>query len=203
MAVSIEFRFTQNSQSITNNTSNVTVKIYCWWTNGSYNHTSKSGSLTIDGQKYSFSNTFNDNSTTSGGKTLVTKTLDIEHNADGTKTLECSAWYATGVSAGTLSISKSFTLDTIPRASSLTASSGTLNTAQTLTISRASSNFKHKITYSCGSASGYVAGSSSAFTTDTSISWTPPLSLASQNTTGTSVSVTLITRFIFSSTRLR
>ena len=71
----------------------------------------------------------------------------------------------------------------------MTVSNGTLGTAQTLTISRADSTFKHRIQYSCGSASGYVAGSATGFTTSTSISWTPPLSLASQNTAGTTVKI--------------
>jgi hypothetical protein len=47
--------------------------------------------------------------------------------------------------------------------------------------------FTHSITYACGSASGTICDKSSS----TSIDWTPPIDLASQNTTGTSVVVTL------------
>ena len=191
MAVSISLSITQNSQSVANNTSNVTVSVIAKWTYGSFNRTEKSGSLTIDGTKYTFTSAFNTGQSTSGSQTLFSKTVVVEHNANGSKTLSCSASYTSGVSSGTVTTSASKVLTTIPRASSLSAGNGTLGTAQTLTIGRADSTFKHKITYVCGDASGYAAGSSTDFTTATSISWTPPLSLANQNTSGSSVSVTL------------
>lgn len=185
MAVSLAIVITQNSQSIANNTSNVTVKVNASWTYGSFNKLGKSGWLTIDGTKYTFTSSFNTGQSTSGTQTLFTKTVDVTHNSNGAKTLTCSASYTTGVSSGTITASASKVLTTIPRKSSLSASNGTLGTAQTLTVSRMSSSFTHTITYSCGSASGTVCSKSSS----TSISWTPPLSLASQNTTGTSVSI--------------
>ena len=56
MAVSIDLSITQNSQSIDNNTSNVTVKATVSWTYGSWNATGQCyGSITIDGTKYSWS----------------------------------------------------------------------------------------------------------------------------------------------------
>ena len=54
MAVSISIGITQNSQNITNNTSNVTVTVTAKWTGGSYNTVKKSGWLKIDGEKYEF-----------------------------------------------------------------------------------------------------------------------------------------------------
>lgn len=71
-------------------------------------------------------------------------------------------------------------------ASTFTCGNGTLNTAQTISVTRYSTSFTHTLTYKCGSASGTIG---SAKTSTTSISWTPPLTLANQNTTGTSVSV--------------
>lgn len=192
MAVKITISIDQNSQSISANTSNVTVTVRASWTYGSYNALQKSGWLKIDGTTYNFTSSFNTGQTTSGVQTLFSKTVNVAHNSNGAKTLSCSASYTSGVSSGTVTASASKTLTTIPRASSLTASNGTLGTAQTLAITRADSSFKHKITYTCGDASGYAAGSASAFSTATSISWTPPISLSSQNTTGTSVSITLI-----------
>lgn len=186
MAVSITISIDLNSQSIANNTSNVTVGVRASWTGGSYNLLQKSGWLTIDGTKYTFTNSFNDKQTTSGTKLLFEKTVNVTHSSTGTKTLACSASYTSGVSSGTVAASASKVLTTIPRKSTLTASNGTLGTAQTLKVTRQASSFTHTITYTCGSASGTVCTKSS----NTSISWTPPLSLASQNTTGTSVSVT-------------
>ena len=86
--------------------------------------------------------------------------------------------------------SGSFTIDDIPRASTLTASNGTLNTEQTLKITPAASSFKHRLTYRCGDIAGYIAGSTTTYSTATDIKWTPPLGLAAENTAGTSVTIT-------------
>lgn len=186
MAVSIKITITQNSQSVANNTSNVTVKVIASWTGGSWNHTSPSGWVKIDGTKYTFKSSFNDNKTTTGSKTLCTKKVNVSHNSDGTKSLACSASFATGVSSGTVTASKSLTLTTIPRKSTMSVGNGTLGTAQTLTVTRQSTSFTHTITYTCGSATGTICSKSS----NTSISFTPPITLANQNTVGTSVSIT-------------
>lgn len=190
MAVSIVIDITQNSQSVANNTSNVTVKVNANWTGGSYNLLEKSGSCTIDGTKYTFTSPFNTGRTTSGSCNLYTKTLNITHGSDGKKTLAVSASYTSGVSSGTVSASASKALTTIPRKSTLSVANGTLGTAQTLTISEKASAFVHKLYYTCGnSGTVYILGSASATSTSLSTNWTPPLTLASQNTTGTSVSI--------------
>lgn len=177
---------TENSTSTSKNTSSVTVKVKVYRTNTGYT-TYGSGTVTctINGTKYTASVDSSDK-ITSSGIYLFSKTVTIAHNADGTKTLTVSASIDhSRFTASTHSYSHALT--TIPRKSSLSAGNGTLNTKQTLTISRASSSFTHTITYKCGSASGTIASK----TTATSVSWTPPLSLASQNTSGTTVSVTL------------
>ena len=89
MAVSISISITQNSQSVANNTSNITAKVTASWTYGSNNRTGQcTGSLTIDGKKYSFSGIkFNTGQTTSGSQVIMTKTVDVGHNADGKRHL--------------------------------------------------------------------------------------------------------------------
>lgn len=193
MAVSISIAITQNSQSITNNTSSVTVKVNCSWTNGSYNAVvsadgtpQPSGTLTIDGKNYTFNSNFNTSRKTSGSQTLFTKTVTVSHASDGTKKLSCSASFNTHVSSGTVTTSASKTLTTIPRKSTLTVGNGTLGIAQTLTVTRKSTSFTHTIIAKCGTASTTICTKSSS----TSISFTPPIGWSSQNTTGTSVSVT-------------
>lgn len=119
------------------------------------------------------------------GTTIKTGTATIPHNSDGTKSFTVSVDAAIFSASYNKSGTKTFTLDPIPRKSTLTANNGTLGAEQTLTIARASAGFTHTITYKCGTASGTVATK----TTATSVKFTPPLSLASQNTTGTSVSV--------------
>ena len=62
-----------------------------------------------------------------------------------------------------------------------------MGSAGTISISRASSSFTHTLSYAFGSASGTIATK----TTATSVSWTPPTSLASQIPNSTSGSCTL------------
>ena len=186
----LKFSWSTSSQSIANNTSTVSWKMQLISdANGKISSTaSKDWSVTVNGTKYSGTNTVGIAASTT--KTLASGTTTIAHNSDGTKTFNYSfsqefAITFSGSSVGTKSGSGTGTLDTIPRKSTMSVGNGTLGTAQTLTVTRKSTNFTHTITATCGSASTTIRTKS----TDTSISFTPPLSWASQNTTGTSVSV--------------
>lgn len=192
----LKFSWSRSSVDITNNKSTVTWKLELIADGyGKISSTtSKDWSVTVNGTKYSGTNTVS--IANSATKTLASGSTVITHNSDGTKTFSYSfsqefAITFSGSSIGTKSGSGSGTLDTIPRASSLTASNGTLGTAQTLSITRHSSSFTHTITYKCGTATGTITTK----TTATSVSFTPPLSLASQvpNSTSTSVTLTLTT----------
>lgn len=186
MAISISISIVQNSQSIADVSSNVTVQVTAKWTYGSYNKNSKSGWLKIDGTTYNFASSFNTGQSTSGSQVLFTKTVNVPHDSStGKKTLYCSASYTSGVSSGTVTASASKVLSTIALLSSLSVSDGELGTLQKLTVTPLSADYTHTIMYKCGSESGTICTKSS----DTSISWTPPLSLASQNTTGATVSM--------------
>ena len=188
MGVSISLSIEQKSQSITNNNSNVTVSVIASWTYGSWNATGQCyGSITIDGTTYSFTGIkFNTSATTSGSQTIMTKNVNVGHNADGTKTLNCSASFYTGLSnVGTLSATASRVLTTIPRATTPTVS-GTLSLGSSITIStagRASSNFTHILYYSWGSQIIDALISSGV---TTSASWTIPKTLAEYIQGGTS-----------------
>lgn len=81
----------------------------------------------------------------------------------------------------------SYSMAIDPAASSFSVSNGTLGTTQTITVAKNNSAFTSTITYKCGSVTGTICNKSE----NTSISWTPPTSLANQNTTGTSLSCTL------------
>ena len=185
------FHWEVASQDIVGNMS------YVKWTlkleSGAYGRISSTADknywVTVAGVNYSGTNTVGiaNNAT----KTLASGTVAVAHNSDGTKTFDYNFiqdFIITfdGEYISDIEGSGSGTLPTIPRASTLGASNGTLGTAQTLTVTRQSTSFTHTITYKCGGASGTIATKSSS----TSISWTPPLTLASQNTTGTTVSVT-------------
>lgn len=110
--------------------------------------------------------------------------LSVSNKVSGTTALKIKLYSGSGSSR---SATYSYSLTVAPAMSSVSTPDGTLGTAQTLTVTRQNSTYKHTITYACGTASGTIVTNSTA----TSISFTPPLSLASQNTTGTSVSVTL------------
>ena len=138
-----------------------------------------------------------------GGKTVYSKsdrfdryvgfiesgTTEITHNSDGKKSFEISVQAAVYYTTVNCTGSQTFELNPIARISTLTVKDGTLGTAQTLSVTEKVSSFEHKLSYSCGTASGYILGSETGTSTTNSISWTPPLSLASQNKKGRTVSV--------------
>ena len=117
----------------------------------------------------------------------------IAGNADGTKTVniaanfQCFTWDGKGGSGWSVNGSQNVTLRTIPRTSSISMPATTMGSANNITITRASSSFTHTLTYSFGSSTGTIATK----TTSTSVSWTPPTSLASQIPNSTSGTCTL------------
>lgn len=190
------FSWTVDAQETTNNYSIVswTLKLVAGSSGRISSTASKAWSVSIAGKNYSGTNTIgiSNNST----KTLASGSTRINHNADGTRSFAYTFSQAfditfSGSSIGTKIGTGTGELPAIPRASTLTVAAGTLGTAQTMTIDRKTTAHVNKIRYKCGSASGYVAGSASATTSLTSISWAPPISLAKQNTYGTTVTVTL------------
>lgn len=174
MAVSISIDVKQNSQNLEKNTSNVTVSVTAAWTQGSWNATGKcTGSLTIDGVKYSFSGiVFNAGQTQTGSQKIMSETVTINHAADGSKTLSCSASFVTGVSSGTVTATASKALTTIPRATTPTVSDTVVDMGSKITIDlpRASTSFKHDLAYRLNDGD-YVAIANNV---DTTYTWTVP-----------------------------
>lgn len=185
--IAYKVTITQNSQNVTNNTSNVTVSVRVYRTNTGYT-TYGTGTVycTINGTQYTESITSSDK-ITSSGIVLFSKTLNIAHNADGTKTLATS----TRITHDQFSSSAqgySQALTTIPRATTPTLSASSVNMGASITINmpRASSSFDHTLTYKFGSATGTIGSD-----LGTSKAWTVPLSLASQIPNGTSGTCTI------------
>ncbi len=157
----IQIAWTVDSQSVANNTSTVTAKVQLVSTGSSYtivSSASKSGSLTINGTKYTF--TFSAALSGSQTKTIFTKTVNVAHNADGTKTCAFSATCGINVTLsgtyyGNVTASGNGTFNTIARAStisSVTASVAVNGTnAVTVAITRASSSFTHTVVFTFGS----------------------------------------------------
>ena len=110
------------------------------------------------------------------GTSVASGTTKITHNADGTKSFSLSIEAGVYTYAVSVTASGTHTLDTIPRASTVSATNTNLSSASTITITRASSSFTHTLTYSFGSTTGTIVSK----TTSTSVSWTPALTLANQ-----------------------
>lgn len=187
MAVTQSVTLTQQSQSVANNNSVVKLlwtstqsgQSYNGYTRTAYYYVSINGGAETT---YSVSYTLPKAST----KTIVETTITVPHRADGTGSISVRTWMDTDIYEGVIQKSAALTLTTIPRCSTLTVSNGTLDVAQNLTVKKESSGFTHTITYKCGSATGTICTKDSK----TTIAWTPPITLASQNTTGENVTVT-------------
>ena len=158
------------TQSISNNTSTISWTLS---TDGGYSSwmTERTVYVDIDGERV-FSKT---EAVDRYRGTIATGTKSISHNSDGTRSFSVSLGAAIYYSSVECTGSQTFTLDTIARASTLSASDGTLGTKTTLTADRKSSSFTHTLTWECGSYSGTLATKSSA----TSWPFTPELKLAS------------------------
>lgn len=141
MAVSSNISITQNSQNIANNKSNITARVQVTTTGESYNEYSKPGTCTINGTSYDFSHNIPYQATT----TIFEKTLDVEHDSNGEKTVHASFSFQTGISAGTITGSTSKKLTTIPRTSEVSLSKKNFNIGETITIytNRKSASFTH------------------------------------------------------------
>lgn len=170
----------ENSYNIAANTSNVTINLYLK-ANGTYFHQYYcTGGITVGGSSVKNYSAYYSLSGAYATMLLATYTGDFTHNNDGTLTLSI-AGSIEGPSGGTYrpgsgSVTLSLPLTTIPRASSVSAVSGTIDSQLSIAISRHSSSFTHTLVYSFGSASGTIASQTSSV----SVPWVPPLELLRQ-----------------------
>lgn len=211
MSMTLKLNIVQNSQNVTGNSSNVTVSATATWDARHWNASGLcTGSITIDGTTYSFSGmSFNTNATSSGSQTVMTKTVDVKHLENGSKTLVCSASFDTRVSVGVISASASKNLTTIARKATLTETpSLTLGEKGTLKISNPSTYIARTVTYACRTASGLILDEPGIYANsthegtkvnETEISWTPPINLASIDPTSEYASITITIESILDS----
>lgn len=165
----------QGSQSITANTSTVNWRMTVSRTGAYYTHNHQGDStlsLNLDGQNVHYS--YPTWETSGEEYTLASGSSTISHNADGTKTLPISCTFNPNNGLhGTITVSASLSLTTIPRSSSVSVSAGVIGSSVTININRQSSSFKHTVRYSWAGKSGTIATN-----VDTSTSWTIPLDFA-------------------------
>lgn len=111
--------------------------------------------------------------------TFASGTLEVSHDADGSKTLTVSAfsgqvWKDTGYLTATAA-AQSFQLTAIPRATEPVMGAATMGETVRISLPRASSAFTHTLSYVFGSASGAIAENAG-----TEVLWTVPESLAAE-----------------------
>lgn len=117
---------------------------------------------------------------------LWVKEYTVPHNSDGTKTVPLSLKVDINAAGyGSAEYRWDYQLATIPRASPISASNGTLGSAMTLTIDRKSSSFTHTVRYNWQGTTGTVGTG-----IGTSTSYTPPLTFASNIPNSTSGTIT-------------
>ncbi|MCY7062959.1 DUF859 domain-containing protein [Streptococcus oralis] len=165
----------QARQDISANASTVNWRITVSRTGAYYTHNHQGDStlsLNLDGQNVHYS--YPTWETSGEEYTLASGSSTISHNADGTKTLPVSCTFNPNNDLhGTITVSASLGLTTIPRSSSVSVSAGTIGSSVTININRSNSNFKHTVRYSWAGKSGTIATN-----VDTSTSWTIPLDFA-------------------------
>lgn len=162
-----------NRQDIASNSSTVNVQARLR-TNGYASVTGVTAPMTIYVNGGGEIVNANVNIGTNSSLLIFGKNYNVPHNGDGTKTVSISFKVDINVGGyGSATVNLSIPLPTIARASTIGNVTGTLGSAMTLNINRKNSSFTHNLKYEFGSLSGTIATGVGA-----SVSWTPPLSLA-------------------------
>lgn len=180
------------TQSVANNTSTITAKVYMYgdWALGIGTRTC---TVSINGVSSSFTAPAISQGNTNWSVLLGSVSQTVAHNSDGTKSVALAAtanFEATisGTYYASISASTTATLNTIARASTptLSASSVAFGSAITIYTNRASSSFTHHLYYSIN------GGSEVAITSGigASYSWTVPSSLMNNIPNATSATIT-------------
>ena len=145
-----------------------------------YSNAVKMSAVTINGVQVYAGGTYS-NITDYKERTFASGTLEVSHNADGSKTLTVSAFSGkvwkedSGGYLTATAEAKSFQLASIPRATVPSMGAATIGEAVRISLPRASSAFTHTLSYVFGAASGTIAENAG-----TEVQWTVPESLAAQ-----------------------
>ena len=169
-------QWSQNSQNIEDNST--IINWSCGFHPGHkyYLNAIKMSSVVINGVEVYSGGTYS-NITDYQDRTFASAAMKIAHNPDGSKSFTVSGFSGWIYNSGnTYASSQTFTLPTIPRASSVSCSTANIGSNATITISRASSSFTHTLSYTFGSLSGTIATKTSS----TSVSWTIPTTFYAQ-----------------------
>lgn len=185
MGVSQSLWLSETGYDIASNTSTVRIVWSSTQSGGSFNSYERTAKYWVsinggDETEYSVSYTLPKATTIS----IVDTTITVNHETDGTGTVSVRTWMDTHISAGVVTKSESLTLTTIPRASDLTVSNGTLGVKQTITANKKNGGFTHTLSWKSGSYSGII---DEAKVLKSIWEFTPSLDLATGSPNWTSV----------------
>lgn len=169
---------TENSTSVTANTSSVSYSFYI--TRGGMGFFASqpfSWDIKIGGQTIAISNFKFQISTSDPAEQLIKSgQVTVAHDGDGSKTMSFevstpdASWISTKYGPTAMEMTGTWKLTTIPRASSISAIDADIGSTTIITISRASSAFTHTVTYKFGDLTGTIATKTAV----TSIPWSVP-----------------------------
>lgn len=170
------------TQDISANTSEVTVKLYLRH-NRLYASALSGSYLSVAGNKATYSKSISYSGSTEIDTLLAEKKVIVKHSSDGKGTCAIKGTFVlngsySGQSIGTLTLSKTLTLQTIPRSSSISVASS-VNTGSSLkiTISPSDSYFKHKIRFIVDDVnkhtSDFIAAGTTSYSYTIPHSWSP------------------------------
>ncbi|MGX9845293.1 DUF859 family phage minor structural protein [Streptococcus iniae] len=161
----------QLSQDVVANTSEIMVKLDLLNTTTTFTQYNCSAYVDFNGQRLNWSSSpsmLSYNMTIN----LIERNVTISHNQDGSKSFGLMASFSGsgGWSPGNLKISgNTFTLTTIPRASSITVEDVMIGSPFTIDINRQSTSYTHTLRYSWFNKTGTIATDVGTTTT-----WTIP-----------------------------
>lgn len=184
----IRLTIEQLSQNVVANTSEIRVKLDLLNTTTTFTQYNCSAYVDFNGQRLDWSGS---PSVLSYNMTinLIERKVTISHNQDGSKSFGLMASFSGsgGWSPGNLKISgNTFTLTTIPRASSITVEDVVIGSPFTIDINRQSTSYTHTLRYSWFNKTGTIATDVGTTTT-----WTIPNHFANDIPNSTSGSGTI------------
>lgn len=115
------------------------------------------GSLTINADCKSASGVYTE-ITEAGYRDIITHTVRVYHDDDGTKTVTISATGSIGGTTLTYTdISAEVKLAEIPRAAAISATDADIGAVSTVSIKRTSAQYTHTVSYRFGACTGYLS----------------------------------------------
>lgn len=156
MAVSQKLTLKETSVDTLANSSKVKIVWTSTQTGDSHNDNTRTAKywITINGKKteYTVSYTLPEDTT----KTILSRTITVPHRDDGTGTVKVETWMDTRISAGEVELSKSLTLTTIARASTIGATNAYIESTSIIGINRKSDAYTHSVAFSFEDLVGYI-----------------------------------------------